>query len=412
MVVNWGRLRGAACSRVAACLVLAGAAISGLAAPRTAHAQIGSPQYSAIVVDAASGTVLSADNPDELHHPASLTKMMTLYMLFEAVRDHRASFDQYVPVSPHAASMEPTKLGVPAGGALTVEQAVLGIVTQSANDAASAVGEMLGGDEDRFAEMMTLRAHALGMTHTTFRNASGLPDPDQWTTARDIAILSRHLVQDFPNEYRYFSVPSFNFHGRTILNHDTMLRIYPGADGLKTGWIRTSGHNLATSAMRGNVRLIGVVLGAASNGERDQDMMAQLDAGFSSQGVPVLVAHRAPAPRFGTLVASAHAAPMPPPEAMFRVAAAQPMRTPRVVAAPRVQVAAAMVARPVPPRSAHGRAAMTAPARAPAPRSAAVVAPARASLAVQPIGLVQHCAAGQLKSRSGCLSVRHVAAIQ
>ena len=256
--------------------------------------------------------------------------------------------------------MEPTKLGVPAGGALTVEQAVLGIVTQSANDAASALGEMLGGDEDRFAEMMTLRAHALGMTHTTFRNASGLPDPDQWTTARDLAILVRHLVQDFPNEYRYFSTPSFEFHGRTILNHDTMLRIYPGADGLKTGWIRTSGHNLATSAVRGNVRLIGLVLGAASNGERDADMMAQLDAGFQSEGVPILVAHRAPSPGLRTFMASAHAAPMPERPAL-RLAAARAMRAPHATAA-RVQVAAVEERRAA-PHSARAKAAAHGAAR-------------------------------------------------
>ncbi len=304
-----------------------------------AHAQIGSPQYSSIVIDAASGAVLSADNPDDLHHPASLTKMMTLYMLFEALRDHRVSIDQLVPVSEHAASMEPTKLSVPPGGELTVEQAIFGIVTLSANDAASALGELLGGgDEDRFAEMMTLRAHALGMTHTTFRNASGLPDPDQWTTARDVAILSRHLIEDFPNEYHYFSTPSFVFHGRVILNHDTMLRSYPGADGLKTGWIRTSGHNLATSAMRGNVRLVGVVLGAGSNGERDMDMTAQLDSGFQGEGVPVLVARREINPGFAGLLASAHAAPMPR-AARFRAVAARGFRTPAIPPPATVQIA-------------------------------------------------------------------------
>jgi D-alanyl-D-alanine carboxypeptidase len=278
-----------------------------LTLPEAAHAQIGSDRYSSIVIDAATGKVLSADNPDALREPASLTKLMTLYMLFEALRDHRVSIDQQVPVSAHAASMEPTKLGIVPGTDITVEQAIEGIVTLSANDAASAIGEMLGGgSEDRFAQMMTLRAHALGMTNTTFQNASGLPDPPNWTTARDLGILVRHLITDFPDEYHYFSVPSFIFHGRAIYNHDTMLKVYPGADGLKTGWIKASGHNLATSAVRDNVRLIGIVLGAGSNWERDQDMAAQLDQGYESEGVPVMMVHREP-----SLIAAAHAAPIP-----------------------------------------------------------------------------------------------------
>ena len=281
----------------------------GLAAiaPRAAHAQIGSDRYSSIVVDARSGNVLSQASADELRHPASLTKMMTLYMLFEALRDRRVQLDQPVPVSAHAASMSPTKLGLVPGNYITVEQAILGLVTMSANDAAAALGELMGGDEDRFAQMMTLRARALGMTHSVFENASGLPDPDQVTTARDMAILARHLVQDFPQEYRYFSTPSFVFHGRTILNHDHMLQTYPGADGLKTGFTNASGHNLVTSAVRNDTRLIGVVLGAATNPERDQHMAALLDRGFESEGVPVLIAHR-DVPMRPSLMASAEAA--------------------------------------------------------------------------------------------------------
>ena len=155
--------------------------------PRPARAQIGSDRYSSIVIDAATGNVLSAVNADELRHPASLTKMMTLYMVFEALRDRRIALDQLVPVSSHAASMSPSKLGLLPGTRITVEQAILGLVTKSANDAAAALGELLGGDEERFAQMMTLRARALGMTRTVFRNASGLPDPEQVTTARDLA---------------------------------------------------------------------------------------------------------------------------------------------------------------------------------------------------------------------------------
>jgi D-alanyl-D-alanine carboxypeptidase len=206
--------------------------------------------------------------------------MMTLYMTFEALRDRRIRLDQLVPVSLNAASMEPTKLGLVPGTRITVEQAILGLITRSANDAAAALGELLGGTEERFAQMMTLRARALGMSQTTFRNASGLPDPDQWTTARDLAVLGRRLIVDFPAHYRYFSAPSFVWQGRTIFNHDALLRSYPGADGLKTGYTDASGYNLVSSAVRGGVRLIGVVMGAASSGERNLHMISLLNQGY------------------------------------------------------------------------------------------------------------------------------------
>ena len=250
-----------------------------------AFAQVGSARYSSIVVDARTGNVISAVNADELRHPASLTKLMTLYMLFEALRDRRISLGELVPVSAHAASMSPTKLGLVPGAKITVEEAVLGLVTKSANDAAAALGEMLGGSEDRFAQMMTLRARALGMNHTVFQNASGLPDPDQWTTSRDLAILGRRLVFDFPAYYGYFSTPSFTFRRRVMLNHDHLLQTYPGADGMKTGYTQASGYNLVTSAVRGGVRLIGVVMGARSSGERDVHMASLLDQGFDEMDV-------------------------------------------------------------------------------------------------------------------------------
>jgi D-alanyl-D-alanine carboxypeptidase len=255
--------------------------------PNAAHAQIGSYRYSSIIVDDASGKVTEAANADAPRYPASLTKLMTLYMTFEAIRDHKITLNQTVPVSAHAASMEPTKLGLVPGTHITVEDAILGAVTKSANDAACALGELVGGSEERFAQLMTLRARALGMTHTTWRNASGLPDPGQVTTARDLALLAHHLIQDFPEQYHYFSVPSFVFHGHTIPNHDRMLQDYDGADGLKTGYTVAAGHNLVTSAKRGGVRLIGVVMGAASNPERDLHMASLLDSGFGDMGVPV-----------------------------------------------------------------------------------------------------------------------------
>jgi D-alanyl-D-alanine carboxypeptidase len=259
----------------------------GCLVPGLARAQIGSYRYSSIVVDDASGKVTEAVNADAPRYPASLTKLMTLYVTFEALRDHHVTLNQIVPVSGHAASMEPSKLGLLPSTRLTVEEAILAIVTKSANDAACALGELVGGNEDRFAQLMTLRARALGMTHSTFRNASGLPDPEQVTTARDLALLAHHLIEDFPTEYHYFSVPSFYFHGREIPNHDRMLTDYEGADGLKTGYTVASGHNLVTSAVRGGVRLIGVVMGASSNPERDIHMASLLDNGFTQLGVPI-----------------------------------------------------------------------------------------------------------------------------
>ena len=299
---------------VLACASLAALSLIG-AAP--AAAQVGSERYSSIVIEARTGKELSSVNADEERHPASLTKMMTLYMVFEALRDRRLSLDQLVPVSQHAASQEPSKLGLMPSTRITVEEAILGLVTKSANDAAAALGELLGGQEYSFAQMMTLRAHAIGMARTTFRNASGLPDPDQVSTARDLAVLARRLIIDFPSEYRYFATPSFRFHGRMIMNHDHMLQTYPGADGLKTGYVTASGYNLVTSALRSDVRLIGVVLGAKNGGERDIHMASLLDQGFERMDVaPVTAAmkHEAPARQQQPSQASlaSNAAPLPP----------------------------------------------------------------------------------------------------
>ena len=260
-----------------------------LLGPSLARAQYPG-QLSTFVMDAGSGAVLQQTNPDLQRYPASLTKLMTLYLAFDALRQNHISLDQSVPVSAHAASMEPSKLDLVPGTYLTVEQAILGLVTKSANDAACALGELLaGGDEQQFAQMMTQKARSLGMTNTTFRNASGLPDEQQVSTARDFATLTRHLIQDFPEQYHYFAVPAFVFHGREVMNHDPMLQIYPGADGLKTGYTADAGRNLVTSAVRGNVRLIGVVLGASSNPQRSAVMTALLDQGFQQEGVPVMV---------------------------------------------------------------------------------------------------------------------------
>ncbi|MDQ2802920.1 MAG: D-alanyl-D-alanine carboxypeptidase, partial [Pseudomonadota bacterium] len=254
---------------------------------QAAKAQVGSDRYASIVMDAATGAVVEQTNPDAPRHPASLAKLMTLYMAFEALRDRRIAAEEAVPISARAAAMEPTKLGLLPGMHLSVEQAVMALVTRSANDAAAALGERLGGSEFRFAQMMTLRARSLGMSHSTFTNASGLPDPEEWTTARDLALLARRLISDFPGYYHYFSTPSFVFRGQVVFNHDSMLKRYPGADGLKTGYTLASGHNLATSAARGGTRLIAIELGCATNPERDDHMASLLNAGFVQEGVPV-----------------------------------------------------------------------------------------------------------------------------
>lgn len=288
--------------------------------PVLAQAEVGASRYAEIVVDAANGRVLSATNPDAPRYPASLAKLMTLYLTFEALRDHRITLNTLVPVSAHAASMEPAKLGLVPGMKFTVQQAILGIVTQSANDAASALGELLGGSEPRFAQLMTLRARALGMTHTVYRNASGLPNPAQVTTARDMSILARHLIHDFPQDYHYFSVPNFVFHGRTIYNHDVMLRYYPGADGMKTGFTDAAGHTLVTSAVHDGVRLIGVVLGANTLGAVHHDMYLALNEGFARIDAPSVQVASRKQRHLPSLVASAEAATLPHPQVRLAMA--------------------------------------------------------------------------------------------
>ncbi|WP_230169562.1 D-alanyl-D-alanine carboxypeptidase family protein, partial [Roseomonas sp. CECT 9278] len=254
-------------------------------APAPAAAQIGSERYSAMVVEARTGRVLVAANPDETRYPASLTKMMTLYMLFDALQEGRVQLNTPIRMSEEAASRPPSKLGLPVGATLSVEQAILALVTKSANDVAAAVGEHLAGSEERFGQLMTMRARAIGMTRTTFRNASGLPDPDNTTTARDMATLGLRLIRDHPTRYHYFGTVHFNWGRAMIRNHNRMLGDYEGADGIKTGFIRDSGFNIVTSAIRDNVRLVGVTMGGSSWVERDRHMGALMDQGFAQMGV-------------------------------------------------------------------------------------------------------------------------------
>jgi D-alanyl-D-alanine carboxypeptidase len=264
-----------------------------------------SRENESIVIDVETGRVLSEMNADAITYPASLTKVMTLYLTFEALNAGRLRLDQYLPVSSEAASKSPTKLHLVPGDSVQVHDLILGIVTKSANDAAAVLAEGLAGSEPAFADRMTAKARQLGMTSTVYRNASGLPDPEQRTTARDVAQLALALYHDFPREYRYFATREFFFRGRVILTHNHLLDWYEGADGIKTGYIGASGFNLAASAVRNGHRLIGVVMGGASAGSRDREMAALLDQGFSEVGAgATLVAGReVPSPSAAPVVA-------------------------------------------------------------------------------------------------------------
>src|SRR5947209_7870124 len=235
-----------------------------------------SPAFSSIIVDGNSGATLSANNADALRHPASLTKIMTLYLLFERLDAGKLRLDSEMEVSEHASEQSPTKLGLRPGQTIKVEDAIKGLVTRSANDAAVVIAEAIAGDEDDFAKLMTRKARALGMTRTVYRNASGLPDDAQVTTARDQSTLGRAIQDRFPRYYRYFSTNVFVYRGHAIRNHNKLLGSVEGIDGIKTGYTRASGFNLVSSMRRGNRHLIGVVLGGRSGGSRDAAMRSLL----------------------------------------------------------------------------------------------------------------------------------------
>ena len=245
------------------------------------------PGPSMLVMDAASGRVLFESGADIPRYPASLTKLMTLDLAFQALRDGRLTLDTQIPVSEQAASVEPVKLGLRPGDTIAVHQAILAMTTMSANDAATALGEYLGGGSDaRVAEMMTLRAHALGMAQTHFANPSGLPDPTQVTTARDMAILARDIVINFPEDQQFFEVESFDFDGRTIYSNNDMLKLYPGTTGMKTGYTDLARHNLVTTAERDGRVLIGVTMHEPSWGVSYTQMTDLLNGGFNDGATP------------------------------------------------------------------------------------------------------------------------------
>ncbi|WP_269929513.1 D-alanyl-D-alanine carboxypeptidase [Aminobacter sp. HY435] len=229
-------------------------------------------KYAAIVIDANTGKTLHSSNADSRRYPASLTKMMTLYMTFEAMAQGKINKNTPVVFSKNAAAEPPTKIGVKAGGSISVEAAILSLVTRSANDAATALGEMIGGSEENFTRMMTARARSLGMKGTVFRNAHGLPNTGQFTTARDMATLGIALREHFPQYYSYFSTRSFAFGRQRIANHNRLLGRIKGVDGIKTGYTRASGFNLVSSVQDGNRNLVAVVMGGTSGASRDNQM--------------------------------------------------------------------------------------------------------------------------------------------
>ncbi|MBM3202961.1 D-alanyl-D-alanine carboxypeptidase [Candidatus Woesearchaeota archaeon] len=236
--------------------------------------------YSALVAEIDSERPLFQRNADELRHPASLTKMMTLYLVFEALVRGEISKQTRLRASHFAVLRPPSRMGLVAGHSITVEQGILALVTRSANDAAATIAEGLGGSESAFAFLMNEKAQRLGMNHTLFRNASGLPDPRQVTTAWDMFRLAKALNKHFPQYYGYFSTPNFEYDGQNFGNHNHLLNAYPGADGIKTGFVNASGFNLVASARRGGYRLVGVVFGGNTAAARDTHMRHILDDGF------------------------------------------------------------------------------------------------------------------------------------
>ena len=237
--------------------------------------------FSAMAVDAHTGRILFSQNPDAQRYPASLTKVMTLYILFQELKSKRFKLNSPLKCSIHGASRPPSKLGLRAGETLTVENAIKALVTRSANDVAATVAENISGSEKAFSLRMTNTARALGMTRTTFRNASGLPDLQQVTTARDMATLGLRIQRDFPEYYHYFRITSFTYKGKAIRSHNRLLGKYAGADGIKTGYIHASGYNLTASAGRKGKRLVGVVMGGKTGGARNVYMMKMLDKYFT-----------------------------------------------------------------------------------------------------------------------------------
>lgn len=269
--------------RLLALLLILAAASAPISAALAAKKKSSAPSIAAaIVVDMNSGTILHAQSADTPRHPASLTKMMTLYVLFGYLRAGNLKMESDLTVTPFATSQAPTKLGLKPGATIKVSDAVKALVTQSANDAAVVIAENLAGTEENFARLMTDTGRQIGMKNTVFRNASGLPNDEQITTARDMAILCAHLIHDYPDYYSVFETRYFTFKGRKYRNHNKLLFSYKGTDGIKTGYTRASGFNLTASVHRGNKHLVAVVLGGRTGSQRDAAMRGLLDKNFAA----------------------------------------------------------------------------------------------------------------------------------
>jgi D-alanyl-D-alanine carboxypeptidase len=278
------------------------------------------PPYAAMVVDVKTGRTLHAENEDALRHPASVTKVMTLYMLFEQLERGKLSLDSQLRVTNHAARQSPSKLYLKPGDTISVEDAIKALVTKSANDVAATVAENLADSEDEFAEMMTRKARALGMSRTVFRNASGLPNPEQVTTARDLTILARAVQDRFPEYYRYFQTRVFTYEGNRHANHNKLLGRVEGVDGIKTGFTQASGFNLMTNAKTDDRHIVAVVLGGRSGASRDQIVASLVRANLPRAYAGARIAPSVTEGTSGRAIAAAEAArPAPQPE---RVASA------------------------------------------------------------------------------------------
>lgn len=345
------------------------------------------PAYAAMVMDANTGRVLHAEQADAHRFPASITKVMTLYMLFEQIEAGRFSLQSPLRVSEEAASQPPSKIGVRAGGTITVEEAIRALVTKSANDVAVVVAENIAGDEERFAQLMTRKARALGMSRTTFRNASGLPDAEQVTTARDLVTLGRAVQDRFPRYWRYFQTYSFAYRGVNHRNHNRLLGRVHGVDGIKTGYTRASGFNLLSSARRGERTVVAVVMGGRTGGARDARMRQLIET-----HMPQAYAGRRTAP----MVAEA-------PTQRIQVAAQVPVpgrRQPVVAPVPPTPMATAVIAA----SQTRGGASTGASAAAPVTASAQVQRPViRAETATTPVAAATVIAPGNPNPRPGVL---------
>jgi D-alanyl-D-alanine carboxypeptidase len=391
-------LRFAICTMAAAAaLVTAGSDPADARGRRWRHHYVRvaayNPPYAAIVVDANSGRVLHEANADSLRHPASLTKIMTLYLLFEQLEAGKLRLDSRLDVSEHASEQAPSKLGLVPGQTIAVEDAIRALVTKSANDAAVVVAEAIGGDEDSFARLMTRKARALGMSRTVYANASGLPDDDQITTARDQATLGRAIQDRFPRYYRYFATPAFVYRGHAMRNHNKLLGRVEGVDGIKTGYTRASGFNLVSSVRRGNRHIVAVVLGGASGAARDARMRSLIEQQIASASSQRTVAKieeakdvAAAQPRAMEPAPQVRAAE-PHPQARFARADAMPAVAQFVAPA---EAAPAPVARPAPVESQSAAVmAATALSRQPRPGSGEPINPVKVKTITVKAGNVQ-----------------------